>query len=123
FAESDSEGGILQQRMVAACRRAGTRLVGPNCQGISNFANGAIANFATIFHEEPGRDGPLAIIGQSGAATQSVYTLAHARGIHARYVHATGNEADVTAVELLSEIVEDEAIRAAILYLESITQP
>ena len=123
FAESGSEGRILQQRMVAACRAAGTRLVGPNCQGLANFANGTIANFATIFHEQPGRDGPLAIVGQSGAATQSVYTLAHSRGIFSRYVHATGNEADVTAVELLREIVEDEDIRAAILYLESIADP
>lgn len=123
YAESGNEGRLLQDRMAAACRASGTRLVGPNCQGIANFANGAIANFATLFHEQPGRDGPLAIIGQSGAATQSVYTLAHSRGLHARYVHATGNEADVTAIELLQEVLEDADIRAAILYLESITQP
>lgn len=123
YAESGGEGKVLQERMVAACRAAGMRLVGPNCQGISNFSNGAIANFSTIFHEQPGRDGPLAIVGQSGAATQSVYILAQARGMNARYVHATGNEADVTAAELLLEVLEDPEIRAAVLYLEAITEP
>ncbi|MBS77746.1 acetate--CoA ligase family protein [Variovorax sp.] len=119
YAEGGAEGLALQQRMVAACRRSGMRLVGPNCQGLSNFSNGAIANFSTIFHEAPGQDGPLAIIGQSGAATQSVYALAHRRGIHARYVHATGNEADVTVGELLLEVVHDPDIRAVVLYLEA----
>ncbi|MGE8318507.1 MAG: acetate--CoA ligase family protein [Comamonas sp.] len=123
YAESGDEGRQLQQQMVAACRASGTRLVGPNCQGLSNFRNGAIANFSTIFHEQPGQDGPLAIIGQSGAATQSVYVLAQARGLHARYVHATGNEADVTAAELLLQTVEDADIRAVVMYLEALTDP
>lgn len=123
YAESGEEGRKLQDRMVAACRASGMRLVGPNCQGLSNFRNGAIANFSTIFHEQPGRDGPLAIIGQSGAATQSVYVLAQARGIDARYVHATGNEADVTAAEVLLETVEDEDIRAVVMYIETIGDP
>lgn len=121
YAESGTEGRELQGRMMAACRASGMRLIGPNCQGISNFRNGAIANFSTIFHEQPGRDGPLAIIGQSGAATQSVYVLAQARGIHARYVHATGNEADVTAAELLLATVQDQDIRAVVMYIESLT--
>lgn len=123
YAEVGAEGLVLQERMVAACRRTGMRLVGPNCQGLSNFRNGAIANFSTIFHESPGKDGPLAIIGQSGAATQSVYTLAHRRGIHARYVHATGNEVDVTVGELLLEVVHDTDIRAVVLYLEAMKGP
>ncbi|MFD1109570.1 acetate--CoA ligase family protein [Pseudoroseomonas ludipueritiae] len=123
YAEAGEAGRLLQERMLAACRAGGTRLVGPNCQGLSNFSNGAIANFSTIFHEQPGRDGPLAIIGQSGAATQSVYALAQARGIHARYVHATGNEADVTAAELLLETVEDAEVRAVVLYVEALGDP
>lgn len=123
YAEAGEEGRKLQERMVAACRASGMRLIGPNCQGTSNFRNGAIANFSTIFHEQPATDGPLAIIGQSGAATQSVYALAQARGIHARYVHATGNEADVTAAELLLETVEDAEIRAVVMYLESLSDP
>lgn len=123
YAEAGAEGRALQDRMVAACRASGTRLVGPNCQGLANFSNGTIANFSTIFHEQPGVDGPLAIVGQSGAATQSVYALAQARGMHVRYVHATGNEADVTAAELLLVTVEDLDIRAVVMYLESLTDP
>ena len=79
YAESGEAGRQLQARMVAACRASGMRLDGPNCQGVADFSTGLIANFSTIFLEQPGSDGPLAIIGQSGAATQSVYALAQAR--------------------------------------------
>lgn len=122
YAEAGPEGKLLQARMLDAARKAGMRLIGPNCQGLANFATGAIANFSTIFYEEPGVDGPLAIIGQSGAATQSIYALARVRGLNARYVHATGNEADVTVAELLCEVVRDPAIRVVVLYIESITR-
>lgn len=122
YAETGEDGRRQQARMLAAAQAAGMRLVGPNCQGLANFATGAIANFATIFHEQPSSDGALAIVGQSGAATQSIYALAYARGIHARYVLATGNEADVTVAELFGAVVPDPGIRAVVLYLESITR-
>jgi len=122
YAETGTaEGRDMQARMVAACRAGGTRMIGPNCQGLANFSNGMIANFSTMFHEQPGADGALAIIGQSGATTQAIYTLAQAQGVHARYVHATGNEADVTTAELLLATVEDPQIRAVIMYAEALS--
>jgi len=123
FGEIGAAGRALQERMLAAARDAGMRLVGPNCQGLANFATGAVANFSTVFNEMEGRDGPVAIVSQSGACSQAIYALARARGLDVRHVHATGNEADVTVADLAAEIVAEEGVRLVLLYLEAIADP
>ena len=72
FGETGQAGLHLEKSMAETARRAGMRLIGPNCQGLANFATGAVANFSTIFHELEARDGPLAIISQSGANSQAI---------------------------------------------------
>ena len=104
FGELGAEGRALQERMLGAARAARMRLVGPNCQGLANFATGAVANFSTVFHEIEARDGPVAIVSQSGACSQAIYALARQRGLDVRHVHATCNEADVTVADLALEI-------------------
>src|SRR5215813_13975400 len=49
--ESGAAGLRVQEALVETARRAGMRLIGPNCQGLANFATGVVANFSTIFHE------------------------------------------------------------------------
>ncbi len=123
FGEIGPEGKAAQERMAAAARAAGMRLVGPNCQGLANFATGAVANFSTVFHEIDARDGPVAIVSQSGACSQAIYILARQRGLDVRHVHATGNEADVTVADLAAEIVKEEGVRLVLLYMEAIQRP
>ena len=109
--------------MVSAARERGMRLIGPNCQGLANFATGLVANFSTIFHELEARDGPVAIVSQSGANSQAIYALLHEQGIAVRHVHATGNEADVTAADLAAAVIADEGVRLLLLYMEAIKDP
>jgi acyl-CoA synthetase (NDP forming) len=99
------------------------RLIGPNCQGLANFATGVVANFSTIFHELEGRDGPVAIVSQSGANSQAIYTLAYEKGLGIRHVHATGNEADVSIADLAAAVIEDPGVRLLLLYMEAIKDP
>src|SRR6266850_6743920 len=109
--------------MVDAAHRAGMRLIGPNCHGLANFATGMVANFSTIFNELEARDGPVAIVSQSGANSQAIYTLLRDKGLSARHVHATGNEADVTVADLAAAVVADEGVRLVLLYMEAIKDP
>src|SRR3954470_22071862 len=51
FGETGADGLTKQKQMVDAARRAGMRLIGPNCQGLANFSTGVVANFSTIFNE------------------------------------------------------------------------
>ena len=123
FAETGEEGERAQARMASAARAQGMRLIGPNCQGLANFATGMVANFSTIFHELEARDGPIAIVSQSGANSQAIYALLHESGLGVRHVHATGNEADVTAADLAAAVLADEGVRLLLLYMEAIKQP
>jgi len=123
FGETGAAGLRVEQAMVETARRAGMRLLGPNCQGIANFATGTVANFSTIFHELEARDGPVAIVSQSGANSQAIYTLLHEKGLGVRHVHATGNEADVGVAELAEAVVADEGVRLLLLYMEAIKHP
>src|SRR5436190_1392723 len=123
FAETGEEGTRAQARMAAAAQAAGMRLIGPNCQGLANFATGLVANFSTIFHELEARDGPVAIVSQSGANSQAIYALLHENGVGVRHVHATGNEADVTVADLAAAVLADEGVRLLLLYMEGIKDP
>ncbi len=123
FGEIGEAGRRVQDAMVATARRAGMRLIGPNCQGLANFATGVVANFSTIFHETEGRDGPVAIVSQSGANSQAIYTLVMEKGLGVRHVHATGNEADVTVADLAEAVVDDPGVRLVLLYMEAIKDP
>jgi acetate---CoA ligase (ADP-forming) len=123
FGETGDLGLRKQEQMAGIARERGMRLIGPNCQGLANFSNGVVANFSTIFHELEARDGPVAILSQSGANSQAIYTLLRDKGLHARHVHATGNEADVTVADLAAAVVEDPGVRLVLLYMEGIKDP
>jgi len=123
FGETGAAGLRVQEALVETARRAGMRLIGPNCQGLANFATGVVANFSTIFHEMEGRDGPVAIVSQSGANSQAIYTLVMRKRLGVRHVHATGNEADVTVADLAEAVVEDPGVRLVLLYMEAIKDP
>ena len=123
FGETGAEGLRVQEAMAQTARGAGMRLIGPNCQGLANFATGVVANFSTIFHDLEARDGPVAIVSQSGANSQAIYTLVMGKGLGVRHVHATGNEADVTVADLAGAVLEDPGVRLLLLYMEAIKDP
>jgi acetate---CoA ligase (ADP-forming) len=109
--------------MVRIARGAGMRMIGPNSQGLANFACGAVTSFSTLFIERPPADGPVAIVSQSGALSVVSYALLRERGIGVRHVHATGNEADICVAELANAVVADEGVQLLLLYLENFNRP
>jgi acyl-CoA synthetase (NDP forming) len=123
FAETGDEGRAVQDRMVKTARAAGMRLIGPNTQGLANFGNGAIASFSTLFVEVEPKDGPVAVVSQSGGMAAVTYGLLRGRGIGVRHVHATGNEADVTVASLAWAVAHDPEVKLLLLYYESIANP
>src|SRR5437762_12307516 len=49
FAEVEGEGGRLQARIAEIAARSGMRIMGPNCIGLVNFANGLYVSFHPAF--------------------------------------------------------------------------
>ena len=121
FGETASADAQAQQRrMTQIARETGMRVIGPNSQGLANFASGAVLSFSTMFLEAPPQDGPVAIVSQSGGMSVVPYGLLRNRGVGVRHVHATGNDCDVSVGELASVLAEDPDLELLLLYLETI---
>lgn len=123
FGETDDAGKLQQQRMLAIAAQAGMRIIGPNTQGLANFSNGMVASFSTMFIEAAPKDGPVAVVSQSGAMSVVPYGLLRQRGIGIRYSIATGNDADVTVCEMAASVARDSELKVMLLYLEGIPDP
>ena len=120
---SDPEGKAKEARMVAAARAGGMRMVGPNTQGLANFGNGAVTSFSTMWSESEPFDGPIAVVSQSGAMSAVPVGLLFEQGLGVRYSLATGNDADVSVLEMASAAASDPDIKLLLLYIESIPRP
>jgi len=124
FGETGDVGAAAEERRMVACARAaGMRIVGPNSQGLANFGSGAVASFSTMFLEVEPKDGPVAIVSQSGMMSVAPYGLLRGKGIGVRHAHATGNDSDVSLPELVLAVVHDPGVRLLLLYIESIRDP
>ena len=115
FAESGPRGAELERDALEAARRHGMRLLGPNCLGLIN-TDAAVRLNATLAPElpPPGRIGMLA---EAGILSASILEHARRTGLGLSTMVAAGNRADVSATDLLSYWIDDEATDAVLLYL------
>jgi len=123
FAEADSDGAIAQLRLVEIARNFGMRMVGPNCIGTVGAATGLVASFSPVFSGPTTRveAGSVALVSQSGALGYGMYSLGMDAGVPIGQVITTGNEADVTAIEVATSLANDPAVSAILLYTESLS--
>jgi acetyl coenzyme A synthetase (ADP forming)-like protein len=121
FAESGSDGAALQRDLLAVCRSAGMRLVGPNCLGVLN-TDPAVRLDATFAPSIPPRGG-VGFLSQSGALGLAMIDHAAALGLGLSSFVSNGNKADISGNDLLEYWEQDEATRLIVLYLESFGNP
>jgi acetyltransferase len=119
FAEIGPEGRKLQDEMVAAARRHGVRLIGPNCLGILRPSIGLNATFART----SARPGSVALVSQSGAVAAALLDYAWAAGFGFSSVVTTGDGCDVEFGELLDFLAMDSETRSIALYIEGVHNP
>lgn len=119
FAETGPEGVALQAQLVEAAREHGIRVLGPNCQGLVSLHDHVVASFTAALELGVPEPGSIAYIGQSGAVGGSIFSLARERGLRIGTWVSTGNQADLSALEIACHVIEDQRIRVVTLYLES----
>jgi acyl-CoA synthetase (NDP forming)/GNAT superfamily N-acetyltransferase len=117
FAETDEEGKERQRELVDVCRKAGVRLVGPNCLGILDTSRETPLN-ATFAPAMPPR-GRVGFLSQSGALGLALIDLASESGLGVSSFASIGNRADISSNDLLEYWADDDATDVALLYLES----
>ena len=116
FKESGAEGLALETEVVNLCKRGGIRLLGPNCLGLLNTANGLNSSFAGDLPKA----GNIAIMSQSGALCTSILDLAAGRHLGLSKLVSIGNKADINENDLLSYFAQDEETKVIVGYLENI---
>ncbi len=121
FAEAGPEGAARQRELVAACRGAGIRLVGPNCLGAINRAPAVRLN-ATFGPGVPPY-GRVGFLSQSGALGLAIIDHAARFGLGLSSFIAVGNKADLSGNDFLQYWEADEATSVIALYLESLGNP
>jgi acetate---CoA ligase (ADP-forming) len=117
FGEVDEHGSDVQDRMHAAARHAGLRLVGPNCMGV--YSAPARLN-GTYFWDLPRVDGGVAVVSQSGAYGGLIFRHLGARGLGVSRFVSIGNQADVDVADLLDYLTDDPATRLIACFVEAL---
>ena len=117
FKEAGPEGRALEDELIAICRRGGVRLLGPNCLGVINTAIRMNASFSRRIPQA----GSMAIFSQSGALCTAMMDIADERELGVSKAISIGNKADITEVDVLEALAEDEDTRVIVGYLEDIS--
>lgn len=120
FAETGPAGAALQDDIVARARAGGVRVVGPNCIGAVGVDRGLVASFSPLFSGPATTlvPGPIGFVSQSGALGYGAVSLAFERGLGLGWIVNTGNEADVTALEVMAQIAELPDCTGVLGYVE-----
>lgn len=109
-----------QQRLTDICERTGIRLVGPNCVGLLQPAQGVTATFSSELRNRMPRAGKVALLTQSGALGNAMLQSFNDLDIGLAYWVSSGNEADVGLLELLEHAIADPSVEMIAMYVEGL---
>jgi len=123
FAEVGGPGRSAQEELTRISRSSGMRILGPNCLGSFSSVTKAYATFSTAFDTPDGGQpptSPIALVSQSGAVGTFTYSAMEALGVGVSYFANTGNEADMTVVEILAALVDAPDVDVLLGHLEGV---
>ena len=118
FAETGAAGAAAQQRLVEIAHAGGLTLLGPNCLGVMNVREQLYATFSPAPLAGRPEPGAVAIVSQSGAFGGYAYSLARAGGLGLSHWVTTGNEAATSVADVIEALVDDDATRVILAYIE-----
>jgi acetyl coenzyme A synthetase (ADP forming)-like protein len=116
FRETGPAGKALEDQVLAAARKYGIRVMGPNCLGFMLPAQGV----NTTFDPVSPRSGSIAFISQSGAIITTIVDWSLPEEIGFSAVISVGNQLDLTFEDFVAWTGSDPATKAIILYVEEI---
>lgn len=118
FREVGGEGLEIENQIVSICKKAGVRVVGPNCLGVINPLSSVSLNAS--FSRRMPKSGNISFISQSGALCTAVLDFAADRDFGFSKFISIGNKADVDELDLLRYMHDDENTEVIMIYLEEL---
>lgn len=117
YSETGEEGAARERRLAEVAGKYGLTLIGPNCMGVLSNEHHLHATGFVALHPPQGR---LSFISQSGSMGPTVVNLCERRGIGVAKFVSVGNEAQVSALDVLDYLAHDPVTQCAMMYLEGI---
>ena len=108
-------GQALERELLAAARRGGCRVIGPNCLGLYSPRGGISFSVGA-----PRETGCIGVVSQSGGLSTDIIKRGQWRGLRFSGLVSIGNSVDVGAADLLEFYLDDAATRVVGMYLEDI---
>ena len=114
----DEAGAALGVRLREVIARTGLGVSGPNCMG--NVCKPA--RFVTLTEDRPHNMdmGEVALVGQSGGVMIFINQALEERGMLARYLITSGNEAGLQVADYIAYFAGDPALKVIIVYVEAV---
>jgi acetyltransferase len=116
FREAGREGAALERELLAAARRHGVRLLGPNCVGLMRPPIGLNATFA----RGQALVGSMALVSQSGAVCTALLDWATPMGVGFSSVISLGGSSDLDFGEVIDYLAADPKTSHILLYVEGV---
>jgi len=120
FREGGEAGQTLERSLLENARKYNVRLIGPNCLGMVNIHAAAFSAFGSLSRPPYLNKGPVSAVLQSGGFGNSLVFRCHDAGVGFRYVVTSGNEADISAPELINAFVDDPETKVILAYIEGV---
>jgi acyl-CoA synthetase (NDP forming) len=123
FAEMDETGRADQEAMARVARDGGLALCGPNCIGFVNVAGNVALTFEPLERLVANPRGGIGVVTQSGAMASTLRLGLLAKDVGISCVVSTGNEAGLITEDFLGYLIDDEATRVIVLFMEQVRDP
>jgi acyl-CoA synthetase (NDP forming) len=98
------------------CRQIGVRFLGPNIQGMIYVPN----RLSAMFWPAITKEGPLAVVTQSGSVTAGLAEMAVRDGLGISAAINLGNQVDLCDADVLEFLGQDERTQTIMMYLEGV---
>lgn len=120
FSEVGGSGVNMQREIADIAREFDIGVIGPNCQGMINVADGVFAGFGSVFHNDY-EPGVVSMVSQSGGFGFSVMNLSSLDGgLKFRQMVTTGNEIGVSTLDFVEYFIRDPKTEIIAGYIEGL---
>lgn len=123
FAEAGEAGEDLQREFERVCHASGMAVAGPNCMGLTNYADAIPLTFESVAPQTVPVDRGVSVVAQSGAMANNVRDAMMGRKIPIVYSASTGNEAVIGIEDFVEAYLADARTGVIAVYAEQIRQP
>ncbi|HUV43945.1 MAG TPA: CoA-binding protein [Dehalococcoidales bacterium] len=109
------EAADLEKEILNQARKAGIRLIGPNCMGV--YYPGERISFSSGM---PTESGSVGLASQSGSAIHEIVDMAAQRGLRFSKAISYGNALDFNESDYLEYFAQDSETKVIMMYIEGV---